>query len=77
MPIVRVEMLEGRSAEIKQKLAEEITAVMVRLCSTDPAHVYVIFNEVPRGDWAVAGKFFPESAANLAKPQKNLTEGPQ
>ena len=58
MPIVRVEMLAGRSAELKQQLAAEMTTLVARLCQSDPAHVYVIFNDVQHQDWAVAGRVF-------------------
>lgn len=58
MPIVRVEMLAGRSPELKQRLAAEMTALVSRLCQSDPAHIYVMFNDVQPQDWAVAGKVF-------------------
>jgi 4-oxalocrotonate tautomerase len=58
MPIIRIEMLEGRSQEIKQKIAHEMTEVLVRNLGSDPAHIYVIFADVARSDWAVGGKFF-------------------
>lgn len=58
MPIVRIEMLAGRSAEVKQELAREMTQTVARLCQTDPAHVYVMFNDVRHEDWAVAGQLF-------------------
>jgi 4-oxalocrotonate tautomerase len=61
MPIVRVEMLEGRSAEVKQQLAAEITDSVVRRAGVDPAHVYVMFTDVARSDWAVSGKLFAQS----------------
>lgn len=58
MPIVRVEMLAGRSPELKQRLAVEMTALVARLCNSDPAHIYVIFKDVQPHDWAVAGRVF-------------------
>lgn len=66
MPIVRVEMLAGRSPELKQRLAAEMTALVSRLCQSDPAHVYVMFNDVQPQDWAVAGKVFAQPAADAA-----------
>lgn len=73
MPIVRVEMLAGRSAELKQRIATEMTALVARLCHSDPAHIYVIFNDVQPHDWAVAGKVFATPAAgavaNDAEPR--------
>lgn len=62
MPIVRIEMLAGRSAALKECLAVEITALVARLCHSDPAHIYVMFNDVRPQDWAVAGKVLPAPA---------------
>lgn len=64
MPIVRLEMLAGRSPELKQRLASEVTALVARLCQSDPEHVYVIFNDVQPQDWAVAGRLFAPPAAD-------------
>jgi len=62
MPIVRVEMLVGRPPKVKRALAAELTAVVARHLGNDPAHVYVMFNDVSRGDWAVAGRMFDDTA---------------
>jgi 4-oxalocrotonate tautomerase len=48
MPLVRVSMVEGRTAAQKKAAAEAITRTMVEHCACDPAHVYVIFDDVPR-----------------------------
>jgi 4-oxalocrotonate tautomerase len=68
MPIVRIEMLAGRSPELKQQLALEMTQTMARICQCDPAHVYVMFSDVQHQDWAVAGQLF---AAPTASPGQN------
>lgn len=72
MPIVRVEMLAGRSAELKQRLAAEMTTLVARLCQSDPAHIYVIFNDVQHQDWAVAGQVFARPAGVAAVTAKDL-----
>ena len=64
MPIVRIEMLAGRSPELKQQLALEMTQTMARVCQCDPAHVYVMFHDVQHQDWAVAGQLFDAPAAS-------------
>ncbi len=58
MPIVRIELLAGRSPEVKRALAAELTAVVARHLGNDPAHIYVMFQDVAHGDWAVAGRVF-------------------
>lgn len=68
MPLVRIEMLAGRSADLKQELASEITSLIARLCRSDPAHVWVIFDDVQPRDWAVAGRTFDAPAPAAAQP---------
>ena len=67
MPIVRVELLAGRPPEVKQALAAELTAVVARHLGNDPAHVYVIFEDVAHHDWAVAGRVFDTPASGVGK----------
>lgn len=72
MPIVRVELLAGRSPQIKQALAAEMTAVVGRHLGNDPAHVYVIFDDVAHHNWAVAGRVFDTPTP---APVKSAPEG--
>jgi len=60
MPLVRVSMVVGRTAAQKKAAAEAITRTMVEHCGCDPAHVYVIFDDVPATDWMVAGETVAE-----------------
>lgn len=60
MPIIRMEILKGRSQEVKKALAKEVTEVASRHLQSDPAHIYVIFEEVEPADWAVGGTFFSD-----------------
>lgn len=55
MPVVTVEMWEGRSVEQKKQLAEGITSVMTKLGIPAEA-VTVIFRDIPKHNWATAGK---------------------
>jgi 4-oxalocrotonate tautomerase len=56
MPVVIVEMWEGRTREQKQKLVEAITKAMVEHCGAGPEHLHVIIHDVPRDSWARNGK---------------------
>ncbi len=56
MPIVRVEMFTGRTHAQKQELARAITEAVVNIAHTTPDQTIVVFSEVEREDWAVAGK---------------------
>lgn len=58
MPVVRVSWFEGKDHAQKQKVAAEITDSIVRNTGTDPAYIYVIFDDVRPSDWAGAGKLY-------------------
>jgi 4-oxalocrotonate tautomerase len=61
MPIVRVEMLKGRSKEQKARLAEAITKAMVDIAKAKPEATSIVFCDVERSDWAEAGKLMSET----------------
>jgi 4-oxalocrotonate tautomerase len=56
MPIIHVEMLEGRSVDQKRQLARELTETFVRCCGGDAATVRVVVRDVPRTNWAIGGE---------------------
>lgn len=62
MPIVRIELLAGRSPEIKAAVAREITDALHRVAAIAPEATTVVFADVAPHDWAVAGE-------PLGKPQ--------
>lgn len=55
MPIIRVELFEGRTTEQKREYAKALTEASVRVLGIDPGAVDVIFTDVRKGDWATAG----------------------
>ncbi|MFN8637660.1 MAG: 4-oxalocrotonate tautomerase [Chloroflexota bacterium] len=56
MPVITVQMFEGRSAEQKRELVAALTDVMVRIGKTTPEATHVILQEVSRENWASGGK---------------------
>lgn len=56
MPIIRVELLEGRSVEQKREFAELVTREGARILRCTPEAINVVFAPVAREDWAVAGR---------------------
>ena len=50
MPIVRIEMLTGRSPEQKAQLAEAITRAMTDIAKAKPEDTNIVFQDVERGD---------------------------
>ena len=55
MPVITVEWLEGRSEPQKAQLAEQITQSFVEVAKVTPDQVWIVFRDVKRSDWAMAG----------------------
>jgi len=55
MPIVRIEMLKGRSPEQKRELASAITRETVRIAVCAERDVDVIITEIDAADWISGG----------------------
>ncbi|MBI4332502.1 MAG: tautomerase family protein [Chloroflexi bacterium] len=55
MPIVRVEMWAGRTQAQKAELARVITEAVVTIAHTTPEATIVVFQDIPRENWAVGG----------------------
>ena len=62
MPIIRVEIFEGRSIEKKRELVEALTVETVRVLDCGEASVNVIIDEVKQENWAVGGKLYSDRA---------------
>ncbi len=63
MPMIRITLAEGRTAEQKKKAAQEMTETMVRHCNAHPEHVYVVFDDISADDWTVGGVTIRERKA--------------
>ena len=61
MPIVRVSMHSGRTPAQKAELARAITEAVVKIARTTPEATTVIFEDVPRENWATAGVLASQS----------------
>ncbi len=60
MPLIQVDMFEGRSAEIKREFVEGITRETCRLLKCEPSAVQIILRDVKKSDWASAGVLWSE-----------------
>lgn len=61
MPIVKVDMWAGADKELKNNLAKGITDVIVNNVKCPVQAVTIIFNEVPKENWVIGGKFCSDS----------------
>ena len=60
MPVLRVSMLKGRTAEQKRELARELTEVMARVANAKPESTTILFEEYEKSDWASGGSLMSE-----------------
>lgn len=64
MPIIRVELLPGRSEEQLAEFASEVTASAVEILKCGRDTVEVLFFEVEPKHWAHAGKLYSAKASS-------------
>lgn len=62
MPIVRVEMWAGRTVAQKKELARVITDAMVNIAHTTPEATIIVFEDIPKDNWAQSGALASEEA---------------
>jgi 4-oxalocrotonate tautomerase len=55
VPVVTIQMWEGRSVDDKRALARAVTDAMVEHAGADPGGLHVIIQEYPLENWARAG----------------------
>lgn len=60
MPVIQVNMLEGRTAEQKRQIVKQLTEVMVNAGGAKREQVTVILNEKSRGDYGTGGVLFSD-----------------
>ncbi len=62
MPVIRVELLEGRTREQKAAFAAAVTESFVALCGGTPQSVQIVFSDVAKDDWATGGRLLSDPA---------------
>ena len=72
MPVVTVEMFEGRSIDQKRRLVRAIADALVEHINAKPEGTHVIIHELPRQNWAWAGTLASDPGFGLtADPRQN------
>ena len=64
MPIIRVEMLSGRSANQKKALVRELTEAFVKTAGGNPDAIHVVISEVEPSDWAAGGTLYSDKTGH-------------
>ena len=60
MPTLRVELMEGRTAEQKKELVKALTEAVVRTLGSKPESVDILLFDIERHDWATGGVLWSE-----------------
>jgi len=60
MPLIQVQIFEGRSDEVKREYAMAITEAAVKIMGCSAESVDVIHRDVKKSDWATAGKLWSD-----------------
>lgn len=60
MPIIQCDIREGRTAEQKTRMAEEITRVVMETIDAPQEYIYVLIRETPGSHHIKAGNALPE-----------------
>ena len=60
MPVVTIELWEGRTVEQKRRLVRAVTDAMVEHAGARPDALHVIIHEVPKENWGLAGVLGPD-----------------
>jgi len=61
MPLITVEMFEGRTIEQKKKLVEGITSVLANI-GVPADHLHIIIKDVAKHNWATGGRLASEES---------------
>jgi len=56
IPVVKIDMWEGRTAEQKEKLIKSVTDAIADTLKIPKEHITVIINDVPKINWGLKGE---------------------
>lgn len=60
MPIIRVEMLKGRSVEQKKALVESLTSGFVESCGGNSDNIQVVITEIEAENWGIGAELLSD-----------------
>lgn len=55
MPLIHIELIEGRSQEQLKQLCADVTAAVVKNTGAPAEHVHVVLNEMRKDRYSVGG----------------------
>lgn len=60
MPIVTIDMIEGRSDDQKRNLVKEVTEAIVKTIDTKPENVTIVLRDLPKTNIGKEGKLLAD-----------------
>lgn len=60
MPIVQIQMFEGRTAEQKRNLVKKVTEAISETIGTPPEAVHIVLTDMSRGEYAEGGVLYSD-----------------
>jgi 4-oxalocrotonate tautomerase len=71
MPVIKVNMLAGRTLELKRALAKTLTDGYVQVCGGKPQSVWILFEDIDKADWSIGGELcsdlYPDAPTSTKK----------
>ncbi len=74
MPIVRIELLQGRTPAVKNELIARVTDAVVTTLGVDQEQVRVLLYELPPEHWAVGGQTKAAQQSAFSQKQNEVGE---
>jgi 4-oxalocrotonate tautomerase len=62
MPFVNIRILQGHSQERKDEISRRVTEAISEVAKVPQEAVWVVFEDVSHGDWAVGGRSLKKKA---------------
>jgi 4-oxalocrotonate tautomerase len=56
IPVVKIDMWEGRNAEQKERLIKSVTDSIAKTLEIPKEHITIIINDVPKTNWGLKGE---------------------
>jgi 4-oxalocrotonate tautomerase len=56
MPIIRIDIWEGKSEEEKAELIKNVTESVAKTLNISKEWVHILINDVPKSNWGISGE---------------------
>ena len=60
MPYINVKVAGELTGDQKRALAEKFSSALEEVAGKKPSSTYIVFEEIPREDWAVGGRLLAD-----------------